>query len=114
METCKLLAKTREDLEELAEISKKYEDYTKEDIRRHIQETSTSQETVAELDDAFFNKMPILIFHKTDEERVLLVSRDGSTEANCSLYDVGSSLRTAVFGVKKPPVVQNKKRCIES
>lgn len=111
---CEFVAKTREGLEELGEISKKYEEYSKEEKLRHIQETSTSKETVTELDDAFFNRMPIFIFHKSDEERVVLLNRDGTTEKDCTLYDVGSTLRTTIFGPKPVPLPSNKKRCIES
>ena len=66
----------QEDLEAvegiLSEISKKYEDFTQEDFKQHLEDTYDSKQIVFDVTRENLNKFPTLIFHPRGLTDVIL------------------------------------------
>ena len=61
---------------DIGEVSKKYEDFTQEDFKRHLEMNVHSVETNTRVGREFFDSFPVFTIHKTPVEGFVLPGTD--------------------------------------
>lgn len=74
---------------EIEEVSKKYEDFTQEDFKKHLEDTRYAVETNTQVSREFFEKFPVFTIHEQAVDSVFCEESAIVGEIN-----VGSKVRS--------------------
>lgn len=88
--------------ERVEELHKKYEEFTPDELQGHLKATEDREEIVTQLNDTFFSKLPILIFHPRNKgDSVVLRNEHGELEEDCVEFDVAKKVKSTLLKRKQ-------------